>query len=627
MSKFCFDNIPSDLKYGTKQALSLLEITDSHDGIPVTALKADRPYITKKETAVVIGYNKKCEYFRMLGFLESSLTGEHYSETPRHTSLCFMADQSRNGVHTPKTARRLITYLALLGYDSFMLYTEDTYEMDGEPYFGHLRGRWTKEQIKELVEFAENFGIEIIPCIQTLAHLCRLLRWNCYKPLIDCEDIMLVGDEKVKALIDKMFKTAAECFKSRKINVGLDEAHMIGSGNYLDKNGYKPRAEIMLEHINTVSEIAKKYGFEPMMWSDMFFRLQFNGTYVVPEGRLSQQVVEKVPENMTLVYWDYHVKDGKVLDNMFSCHRQFKNKVAFAGGIQRYNRFTAINNYSVTVSDAQLDKAFEYGVTDVTMTSWCSANAESSAYSGIPAYTVFADKCYRKQVDRKWLDTHIEDIFKVPAAPFYLMDEMDYLPDTERFDRTIARFSVYLLFTDILTGLHYKHIDKEVCISHYTRLANEFKKYNSNKNFGYIFETMENLARVCSKRACLVKDIRDAYTNGDKDRLREIADKEIPTAVTAMNEFINAIDRQWIREYRTNGMEANHIRIGAVKERTERVAAILKMYCDGVIEEIGEMNDVPLFADCRDPDSSDYLSPKKSDCNRWLNLISVNRII
>ena len=59
------------------------------------------------------------------------------------------------------------------------------------------------------MRFADNFGIEIIPCIQTLAHLERMLRWNCYKPLLDCDNIILVGDDKVMALIDKMFATAA----------------------------------------------------------------------------------------------------------------------------------------------------------------------------------------------------------------------------------------------------------------------------------------------------------------------------------------------------------------------------------------------------------------------------------
>ena len=35
-----------------------------------------------------------------------------------------------------------------------MLYTEDTYEVDGQPYFGYMRGRYSKEEMKEIDDFA-----------------------------------------------------------------------------------------------------------------------------------------------------------------------------------------------------------------------------------------------------------------------------------------------------------------------------------------------------------------------------------------------------------------------------------------------------------------------------------------
>lgn len=39
---------------------------------------------------------------------------------------------------------------------------------------------------------------------------------------------MLAEDETVYELIDKMFVTISECFTSRIINIGMDEAIMIG---------------------------------------------------------------------------------------------------------------------------------------------------------------------------------------------------------------------------------------------------------------------------------------------------------------------------------------------------------------------------------------------------------------
>jgi len=57
-----------------------------------------------------------------------------------------MIDCSRNGVMKPKQVMRFIDALAKMGYNMLELYTEDTYEVEGEPYFGYLRGRYTGKE-------------------------------------------------------------------------------------------------------------------------------------------------------------------------------------------------------------------------------------------------------------------------------------------------------------------------------------------------------------------------------------------------------------------------------------------------------------------------------------------------
>ena len=55
--------------------------------------------------------------------------------------LGVMLDCSRNAVLRPEELYRFIDILAKMGYNTLQLYTEDTYEIEGEPYFGYLRGR------------------------------------------------------------------------------------------------------------------------------------------------------------------------------------------------------------------------------------------------------------------------------------------------------------------------------------------------------------------------------------------------------------------------------------------------------------------------------------------------------
>lgn len=78
-------------------------------------------------------------------------------------SLGVMIDCSRDAVMTVDKLKDFITILAKFGYDSVQLYTEDTYEIDGEPYFGYMRGRYTQEEIRTLGKFCRKPGVELIP--------------------------------------------------------------------------------------------------------------------------------------------------------------------------------------------------------------------------------------------------------------------------------------------------------------------------------------------------------------------------------------------------------------------------------------------------------------------------------
>ena len=82
-----------------------------------------------------------------------------------------MLDMSRNAVMKPQQVKDFANLLSKMGYNMIQLYTEDTYEVENEPYFGYLRGRYTHDELKDIVSYCESIGVEVIPCVQTLAHL------------------------------------------------------------------------------------------------------------------------------------------------------------------------------------------------------------------------------------------------------------------------------------------------------------------------------------------------------------------------------------------------------------------------------------------------------------------------
>ena len=192
-----------------------------------------------------------------------------------------------NGVMKPEKVKELIDLLSVMGYNLLELCIDDIYKIDGEPYFGYLRGGYTKEEVREMDEYAKSKGIELVPCIQVLAHLVNLVKIPEYSDITDIDDILLIDEPKTYRLIDKMIKFVSDNFSSKKINLCFDEAHHVGLGKYLDKHGYKDRYELLLKHLNKVCEMVDGYGLEPHIWSDMFFRMASGGEYYAPDVKFS----------------------------------------------------------------------------------------------------------------------------------------------------------------------------------------------------------------------------------------------------------------------------------------------------------------------------------------------------
>lgn len=159
--------------------------------------------VKKAGNRICIRYSEPAFLYRGVGLAVENSHLDRFTllETPRFSTNGLMLDCSRNAVASLPTLKTLIRQLALMGHNTLMLYTEDTYTVEGQPYFGYMRGRYTETELRELDEYASSFGIELVPCIQTLAHLQSALQWDAYRDIRDIDDILLADDERTYALI------------------------------------------------------------------------------------------------------------------------------------------------------------------------------------------------------------------------------------------------------------------------------------------------------------------------------------------------------------------------------------------------------------------------------------------
>lgn len=228
----------------------------------------------KRADGVVVTWAEPVQVYRALSLLRQHWAEDAFciEETPCFETTGMMFDVSRNAVLQPDTLRFFLRKMAMMGLNLGMMYTEDTYEVPGQPYFGYQRGRYSADELRALDDYADMLGIELCPCIQTLGHLNRALHWPALAHLKDNEEVLLADDAQTYAFLEELIAAAAAPYRSKRIHIGMDEAHGIGLGAHLRRHGYEDPHTIIRRHLSRVLEITRRHGLSAMMWSDMYFR-------------------------------------------------------------------------------------------------------------------------------------------------------------------------------------------------------------------------------------------------------------------------------------------------------------------------------------------------------------------
>lgn len=506
-------------------------------------------------------------------------------------TLGVMLDCSRNAVMKPEKVMEFADLVAGMGYNTLMLYTEDTYEIEGEPYFGYMRGRYSLEELKRINAHCQSIGVELVPCIQVLAHISQIKKWEDYVDLFDCEDVLMVGDERVYQLIDKMFGTLEQCFTTRRAHVGMDEAFMVGCGKYLRKNGHREQIDILLEHLNRVRDIAAKHGFTIMMWSDMFMRLLNNGEYYEDGMYIPTHIADMVPEDVELVYWDYSSKEKAHYDRMMEVHGQFHNPITFAGGVWTFTGYIPSLQYSIDATCAAMRSAQEHGVESVFLTMWGDFGKDCSFFAALPALFAAA-QMYQGNYDMAGIAGKFRDYTGYEFDEFMLLELPNMIADEESHCNNPHK---YLLYNDPFIGL-VDYTVPEGLAKRYEKALEIAPKPNGRK-YDYLFDLEQKLLKVLVRKCDLGIRMRQAYTAKDRAALQLIHDEDFPALDRDVRAVHQAFRAMWLMENKAFGLEVQEAQFGGLLLRMQSCGERLGDYLDGKTDAIEELEtpQIPMW--------------------------------
>ncbi len=583
--KFNLSLLDRDLKMRLLVSAQQLGISDSKRALKLLGKESDRARVEVTEEAVTVFYTKKYEFFYGVKRYLSSSDKKSFDIDCAFGEFGVMLDCSRNAVRTVKTVKTFLDNLALMGYNQLQLYTEDTYEIEGEPYFGYQRGRYTREEIKEIDEYARGYDIELVPNVQTLAHLNQIFRWKRFKAINDIDSVLLIGDERTYEFIDRMFDSLSKTFTSRKLHIGLDEAHNVGRGRYLDINGYRDSSAVMCEHIKRVVDIAKKYGFEPMMWADMFFRLANNGSYYVSADAppISDRVISLVPEGLRLVYWDYYQDNQEAYEHMMERCKAFKNEIVFAGGAWTWRGFAPANKFSDLATNHAFNACKAKEIKNVFLTMWGDNGAECSPFSTLSSLSFASDYAYGEE-------DHEASFLALTGVSKDKFLALDSVNDIRKTEPHADGFSKVALYNDVFLGLFDTFMNEEDT-EKYKAISKNLKAAKQNAGrFEYIFDTLYRLSRVLEYKVALGLKTRKFYQAGNKKALKKLANKDYVEVLARLDEFYKAFEKQWHIDNKSFGFEVQTMRLGGLIRRIYDARLTILDYVKGKIQNISELD-------------------------------------
>lgn len=551
--------------------------------------------VARDRRAVTIRYGRKTDAFRALGRVmgecQNGLKPGEFTEQPRMDLLGVMVDVSRNGVLRPEAARAFMRRLALMGYNSLMLYAEDTYEVPGEPFFGYLRGRYTRQEMKALDDYADALGIEMFPCIQTLAHLSQILQWPAYRANRDTDDILLAGDKPTLQLVEKMIAAASAPFRSRRIHIGMDEAHGIGTGEFRRRFGEQNRFEILNNHLARVRTICRKLGLKPMIWSDMFFRLgSKTHDYYDRKAVIPPAVAARIPKDVELVYWDYYHLDQGFYEDMIEGHRALGSEPLMAGGVWTWNHFWADLPFALAVSDACLKACKRKQVRQVFLTLWGDDGMECDLFSALPGLQFCAEHAYADDVDSALLEANFRGSCDADYSTWLKAAGLDCIPDPKQRAPTTTNVSKWLLWQDPILGFLDPHVDDLPALAaHYAALSQALARAATPATGDRRLGFPAAVAKVLALKCVLRRRVAAAYRRGDRKRLRGLLVHDLPVLRQAVDDLWRRHRRLWLELYKPFGLEVLECRYGGLRTRLESFSERLRDYLDGKAPSIPEL--------------------------------------
>ncbi len=266
----------------------------------------------------------------------------------------------------------------------------------------------SKDEVRDLVNYAKSYGFEVIPEIQSLSHVEYLTMTYpaiAEKPGVYPDAYCPLHPDSHKIIFD-MIDEVIEVFEpERYIEMGHDEVYTLG---VCDRCKDRNRAELYALDVNKIYDYLKSKGLGMMIWSDM---IQDFRPYAVPDA------IDMIPKDIVMMDFVWY----------FATDRDIETRLLDAG-------FKVImGNFYSSHYPRFAQRSAREGLVGAEVSTWSNANEEDfgrkgKLYDFIYSANMMWSEHYRDEL--RWvMDRKIAEI--MPRIRSRISDERLPAPPSE----------------------------------------------------------------------------------------------------------------------------------------------------------------------------------------------------
>ncbi|MDX1753077.1 MAG: family 20 glycosylhydrolase [Salinimicrobium sediminis] len=179
-------------------------------------------------------------------------------------------------VMKPEALRNFVDQLVELDMNTLVIEWEGTYPFKEHPVISNTFS-YSREEIKDFIDYCEEKDIHVIPLQQSLGHVEYILRNPRYSFLKedrkDISQLCPLESTESKKLFTDLLSDLAATHNSDYIHIGGDETYLLGHcEDCAKKVAEQGKSKLFVDHMKMITGIVIDLGKKPVMWADIILK-------------------------------------------------------------------------------------------------------------------------------------------------------------------------------------------------------------------------------------------------------------------------------------------------------------------------------------------------------------------